>query len=329
MNNIYALLDESDNEEDRKVPQKKTPAGSNKKETAAKKEAPKKDNAKNDKKSKGENSAPANNSKSHANSSKGPAAVDPDSDAGKDNNRGGRPRGKEGQRRGEHKGGHGGDNRGDRRPKREFERRSGTGRGREVAKGGRGAYGAGNPAQDAQEAEKDPSAAEPPVEGAEDNAEETAEPEVEEEPEEPTYTLDEYMERRNEARVKAAALVGNVKERKVTKDSSEFAGLKSVETVDGEGLEYLPGKVSKAEAGRKDQRSTGKNALLDVGFKFESQQSDGYRKDRPFRGGGRGDRRDGGRGGRSDGRGRYGDRRGGGKGGAPTTVFNAMDFPAL
>lgn len=322
MNNIYALLDESDNEEDRKVPQKKTPAN-NKKETA-----PKKDNAKNDKKSKGENSAPTNTNKSHANSSKGPAAIDPDSDAGKDNNRGGRPRGKEGQKRGEHKGGHGGDSRGDRRPKREFERRSGTGRGREVAKGGRGAYGAGNAAQDAQEAEKDPNAAEPVVEETGDNAEVVAEPEVEEEPEEPTYTLDEYMERRNEARAKAAALVGNVKERKVTKDSSEFAGLKSVETVGGEELEYLPGKVSKAEAGRKDQRSTGKNTVLDVGFKFDSQQSDGYRKDRPFRGGGRGDRRDGGRGGRSDGRGR-GDRRGGGRGGAPSTVFNAMDFPAL
>lgn len=332
--NIYACLDESDNEEDQTkkvVPPKKAA-------TTGKSAPVKKDAAKPATKGKGENTAPGNANKSK--DSKAPVAVDPDADAGKDNNRGGRPRGKEGHHRGEHK--HEGGDAGARRPKREFERRSGTGRGREVSRGGRGSFGAGNAAQDALEAEKDPKSAEAPIESAAEDADAAVEAEPEAEPEPVTFTLDEYMQIRNEARAKAAALVGETKERKVNKDSAEFAGLK---TVEGEEVQdYLPGVNSKGEAIRKDQRSTVKTPVVNVGFKFEAnQQSDGYRGggdrgsrggDRPFRGGGggRGGRSDGRGGGRGDGgRGRGDNRRGGGGGGrsGPTTVFNNMDFPAL
>ena len=70
-----------------------------------------------------------NKSKSSGDKSTPIVAVDVEGEVSKDNNRGGRPRGKDGQRRGE-KGASrpsGGEESG-RRPKREFERRSGTGR---------------------------------------------------------------------------------------------------------------------------------------------------------------------------------------------------------
>lgn len=58
------------------------------------------------------------------------ASANPEGDSkGKDDNRGGRPRGKEGFKRGEkHHGNSTAENDKPHRPKREFERRSGTGR---------------------------------------------------------------------------------------------------------------------------------------------------------------------------------------------------------
>lgn len=87
----------------------------------------------------GENSAPSNTApaakgKENNRSQKPPASAagevdDRDADgAAKDNNRGGKPRGKEPHRRGERRANGEGDDAGHRRPKREFDRRSGTGR---------------------------------------------------------------------------------------------------------------------------------------------------------------------------------------------------------
>jgi len=226
------------------------------------------------------------------------------------------------------------------RVKREFDRRSGTGRGKEVSKGGRGAFGFGNPAQDAQDAEKDPNAAEAilePTEGA--AAEEAAEPEVPAEPEPVVFGLDEFLEKRNAQR--QALLAQETKLRVV--DKGALAGLTKKED-QGETL-YMADKVkaTKADPTKKDQRSTGKTQVLDVAFKFESVQVDDG-NDRRGNRGGRGDRRensgrDSGRdNGRGGGRGR-GNSSSGGRGSSrpntgnsgskPTTVFNSQDFPSL
>ncbi len=194
-------------------------------------------------------------------------------------------------------------------------------RGREVSKGGRGSFGFGNPAQDAQNAEKDPNSAEAPTEAVE-GAEESAEPEVVAEPEPVTYSLDEFLEKRNAAR---QVLLSNETKVRVV-DQSSLAGLSRKEDV-GE-TTYMPVKASKVDASKKDQRSTGKTQVLDVAFKFAAIQVDEERGGR----GGRGDSR-----GRGEGRGRGG--RGGGRGDnnsrpaagskGPATVFNNTDFPSL
>ena len=216
-------------------------------------------------------------------------------------------------------------------------------RGREVSRGGRGSFGAGNPAQDALDAEKDPASADPtPVVGDGDADGGEGWEDEEAEPEPATFTLDEYMQQREEARAKAAALVGTVKQRTVDQNSAEYSGLKAV---GGEAeQDYLPSTTAKAEAARKDQRSTAKTPVLNVGFKFQQAPQQSERGDRPFRGGrgegrggGRGERRGGrgeGRGARGEGRGGRGEGRGdrggrGGSGGAPNTVFNNLDFPSL
>jgi hypothetical protein len=162
------------------------------------------------------------------------------------------------------------------------------------------------------------------TEGAED-----VEPEVVAEPEPATFTLDQFMEKRNEAR--RVLLANETKVRVV--DQSALAGLSRKED-EGE-TTYMPVKASKADASRKDQRSTGKTQVLEVAFKFAAIQVDDDRGGRGGRGGeGRG-RGDGGRGGRGDGRGRGGAGRGEGRGGnkAPSAtskaVFSNIDFPSL
>lgn len=341
--NIYSLLDESDDEKPKSTTENKTkPKDAASKNTASKTVTKKP--AEKTKEIVGSNTkptkTPTDKPKLPSNgASSAPAETVDESEKGKDNNRGGRPRGKDPHKRGGRGGGGvdaaGGADDSHRRPKREFERRSGTGRGREVSKGGRGAFGAGNVAQDAQEAEKDPNAAVVAVDivDGEVAAEET-EPVEETEPEPETFTLDEFMEKRNEARKKALELMGDAKPvRSVNKDA-DFAGLKSVEESELEN--YIPAKNTKAsiaENARKDQRSTGKNKIVDVGFKFEVQNND--RDDRGY-GGGRGGGRGRGGGGRGGDRGRGSGDRGrgsggrGGRGSKPVTVFNSVtDFPSL
>lgn len=219
-------------------------------------------------------------------------------------------------------------------PKREYDRKSGTGRGRELSKGGRGAHGFGNVNQDALEAEKDPHALDGDAEAVEKtegdataDAEaswESAEPTVEAEPEPVTYTMEEFMTKREEARKKTLQILGENKPgRKL--DTVDLS------TAQKEDLDaYITATKLKKEATKKDQRSTGKSAVVDVAFKFERVQ-DRTRDERPFSGdrGGRGGRgRGDGRGGRGEGRGKFTSR---GKDASPTTpiVFNAMDFPDL
>jgi len=339
--NIFSYLDNSDNEEEQPAqvapkkgkdgkdaaPAKATTAVSAKPVTVpgAKKETTPKSTTD---KPKGKD-APAANGKAADNKSAKPAKdtkpVTPatgaaEEEGAKDNNRGGLARGKDHVRRGD-KHGPNANTEDNGRYKREFERRSATGRGREVSKGGRGKFGAGNVSQDALEAEKDPNVAEGDVEVVADVAE--VEPEPEAEPEPVTFTLDEFMAKRKEAHERAATLV----ESKARKVDANFNGMQSkVDDVS----DLLPGKGTKAAvATHKDQRSTGKNQILDVAFSFESTANDrgdrGYSRDSREggrgRGGGRGGRgRDGGRGERTGGRHTP-------KG--PSTVFNSGDFPSL
>jgi len=228
--------------------------------------------------------------------------------------------------------------------KREYERRSGTGRGREQQKGGRGAHAFGNEAQEAQDAEKDPASAEPAVDGEDGAAAEdgepaaASEPVVEAEPEPPTMTMEEFLAQRAAARANAQ-LFGEVKAvRKVETDlSGARRGKEDLGIWGGFG-------ASKEEAEKqKEQRSHAKKQVLDVAFKNaaleQSRDRDDY--DRPPRGGrgGRGER-DGGRGGRGRGRGDYGDRRaegsarpaysgGRGGGGGRIDLSDSNAFPAL
>jgi plasminogen activator inhibitor 1 RNA-binding protein len=317
--NIFSVLDESDNEEPKpKVAEKKVKDNAKPAVAGEKKDAQAKPKAA---ETKGKVDA-VSSAKPKTVQEKPKAPENADAVAsGKDDNRGGRARGKEYREKGG-RGGRGGNESsegGERRPKRDFERRSGTGRGREVSKGGRGSFGFGNPAQDAQDAEKDPNSAEALLQPV--DAEESAEPEVVAEPEPVTFTLDEFLEKRNQAR--QALNASETKLRKV--DQSTLAGLNRKED-QGE-TTYMPIKAGKVDNSKKDQRSTGKTQVLDVAFKFAAIQVD---EDRGGRGG---------RGGRGDGRGaggRGGDARGRGPGrgnsrpaSGKAAAFNTADFPSL
>lgn len=332
--NIYSLLDDSDNEEERKVaPTQKNSANNAKKAATNSKTTKGADVKAKDNKSKG----PADNKAKSAT-----VVADAETVPAKDDNRGGRGRGHESTRRGDRHGARGGGsgwgNEGgndSRRPKREFDRRSGTGRGREVSKGGRGAFGAGSPAQDALEAEKDPKKAdELSGEAADktDGEDNLATEEADAEPEAQTFTMDEYLARREESR-KASATLGGVRTERTVDKEADFAGLKTIEN-DGD-MTFIPARSTKAEVVKKDQRSTGKNQVLNVGFKF-GVSPNAEREGNDRRGGGRG-----GRGGQKGNRGgnRRGDRNGGStddrtqpnsdKSAGPTTVFDSASFPSL
>lgn len=195
-----------------------------------------------------------------------------------------------------------------------------------MSKGGRGAFGFGNPAQDAQDAEKDPNAVEAILEPV-DGAEEPAAPQYVPEPEPVTFTLDEFLQKRDEAR-KAIATETKLR----TVDQSALAGLSRKED-EAETVYGNAAKAAKADSGRKDQRSTGKTQVLDVAFKFAAIQVDEERGGRGGRGGeGRGRGGDGrGRGGRGEGRGRGEAGRGAPRpaSGGKAAAFNNTDFPSL
>eukprot|EP00601_Ochromonadales_sp_CCMP2298_P003306 CAMPEP_0173184400 /NCGR_PEP_ID=MMETSP1141-20130122/8950_1 /TAXON_ID=483371 /ORGANISM="non described non described, Strain CCMP2298" /LENGTH=366 /DNA_ID=CAMNT_0014107757 /DNA_START=56 /DNA_END=1157 /DNA_ORIENTATION=+ len=256
--NFFSVLDDSDEEKPKVIPPKKD-AAPKAAAPAAKASAPvKKDAAP-------KTAKPAGDAKPRA---AAPAAAD--GEVSKDNNRGGKPRGKDtpgGGRGGRGEGRRDGEAGEGRPPKREYERRSGTGRGNEVSRGGRGPFGAGNPAQEAQDAEKDPKSAEIEVEG---EVTEVSEPVEVAEPEPETFTMDDFMKKREEARAKVLSLVGT-KARIVSKDTEALGSMVNVEK--SELGDYLSPAAIKAEVGRTNQRSSGKQQVLTVGFKSSALQT--------------------------------------------------------
>jgi len=248
-------------------------------------------------------------------------AVAPDAgEAGKDNNRGGRVRGKEGNKRGEKKFDHDGnklESFDGKKGSREFDRRSGTGRGKEVSRGGRGPYNSGNPNQEAQDAEKDPKRelleSTPVVDDEEANAENAEAAEVEE-PKIKTVSIDDYLRLKEEARANSKLLSVQQSVRPVASQGGTRLTKKVVEeAVNGNG---------KGNDKKVTEPTTG--TVFELGFKFnnpapsrEPRFRDG---DRPQRGGRGDDRRK--TGGRGEGR---GERRPQG----PSAAVNKDDFPAL
>lgn len=187
-----------------------------------------------------------------------------------------------------------------------FERHSGTGRGKEISKGGSGKGNWGNPKEEAEQAEKEPieeviAADTPAVEEEVAPGQVTEEPAVPEvvEPEVKTYTLDEYLAQRGASRSNSEVF-GKVAVRRV--DASEFSNLKTVEESEDTFIALGSGKSSKKSDG--PQRSAKTAKVKDIGFSVAPTETS--------KEGGRGRGRGRGRGeGRGEGRGRGG--RGGGR----------------
>jgi len=363
--NKFSVLDDSDDEETTPVvPQvkekkaKKTAAvaepaapapqavAADKPNAKKGKDTPKEQNGKSKNTNDSSTAAPTNAPPKQSSKTveKSAAEGDDDVEAPKDNNRGGHSRGKDSHQRGGRGGkpGRGAEGEGDetsrRPPKREYDRRSASGRGKEVHRGGRGPFGAGNVKQEAQDAEKDPLSAEPEIEVLDQAAPEVteepaspepaawtadgtwapeaAEPQPEKEPEPVVFSLDEYAERQKDARSSLLAKVESRPERVV--EASAYAGLV---TVVKDELEDDRGAArNQRDKERKQQQ------LLDVSFKFQAPAADRDPRDRDGRKDGRGSgggRGRGGGAGRGPGRGRAG---GAGK---ATGGFSDNDFPAL
>lgn len=180
--------------------------------------------------------------------------------------------------------------------KRQFDRKSGTGRGKEVAKGGAGGANWGNDKLEALKAEKHIAGdAELPEEVVEE-PEEAVEPVA---PEPTVFTLDEYNRRRAEQGKPKSEAFNEIEIRQV---SADFSGLKTKE--DDNQDNFIALGAAKAAKAKKEQRSSNKNVVLDVAFSAApTEQPDRERRggDRERGGrGGRGGRGDGGRGDRGD-----------------------------
>jgi plasminogen activator inhibitor 1 RNA-binding protein len=188
--------------------------------------------------------------------------------------------------------------------KRTFDRKSGTGRGREISKGGGGGHNWGSDKNEAKKAEG------PVTEGeevpAEENGENGEEEEVVKEPEpeeDKTLSYEEYMAMK--AKPDSVAFKP-IQERAV---ENEFAGKAAARKEEEDFLVMGGGKQLKKKGQKKDEK-----AKLVLDFKVKSVGGD----DRGPRRDGRGDRRGsggGGRDGRRDGRRDRGGRGGGGRGG--------------
>lgn len=175
----------------------------------------------------------------------------------------------------------------DPRQKHENDRRPAAGHARgEQSKSGAGNFGAGNPNQEAREAEKNPDAVIAADAAIASEAATPMENVVEEEPEPATRSLDDFMAIRNAERAKINA---PVKVREVSK--IEGAAEKQDETWEDT---WATKKGPKAEIAAKDQRSAKANAMPIV-FKFRpnamaEEESRGGRG-AGGRGGDRGDRK--------------------------------------
>lgn len=219
--------------------------------------------------------------------------------------------------------------------KRQFDRRSGTGRGKEVAKNGAGGANWGSDKLEALKGEKHIAGdADIPEENVDENAEEVVEEPAEPEP--TVFTLDEYNKRKAEQQRADSEAFQEVQIREVAAD---FGGMKTKDK--DELTDFMILGSAKAAKGKKDQRSTSKQVVLDVAFSTApAEQQD---RDRDRRSGdrdrNRGGDRAGGRGGDRPRSGR-GDKpnrgRGDGRGGnprgnrGPRVDFNdANAFPSL
>jgi plasminogen activator inhibitor 1 RNA-binding protein len=170
--------------------------------------------------------------------------------------------------------------------KRQFDRKSGTGRGKEVAKGGAGGANWGSDKLEALGAEKhiagDAEVAKETVEVVEV---EVAEPVA---PEPTVFTFDEYTKRRSEVAKTNTDAFNEVKLREVTAD---FGGLKAASKE--EGASFIALGAAKTARGKHDQRSGSKTVVLDVAFKAppsQEQEERSERRDRPERSGDRPER---------------------------------------
>jgi plasminogen activator inhibitor 1 RNA-binding protein len=208
--------------------------------------------------------------------------------------------------------------------KRTYDRRSGTGRGKEIKKGGGGARNWGSNKDEAKKSEgrvyenelsrKEEEATAPPAE--------TQEPEEEETPEEPevTMTLAEYYENKKN---QAPILLGPRKEVDVEEIESEFAGKTAFVSSEENFLVMGTGKsLRKKKSGKKEVKTID----LNLRFSGEGGSSGGGGRDGGDRRGGRG-----GRGGRGERRNEKRGGRGAGKRGGRGGDFALDDsaFPSL
>ena len=202
-------------------------------------------------------------------------------------------------------GGRGGRGRGGRGRGREYERRSGTGRGNRLGyenkKGGGGKGNWGAPGEDAPGNDKP----------ADPNAEAEAEAEVVEEPDN-TLGLDDYMKKQAETKKKLAELTG-AKSASVVVD--DFKGL-SMKKSKKEGDTTSDWSAFEAGSKKGKTKNRKEKQTLIAGFRIKDDYEPRER---------RGDK--GGRGGRGGREGRGG--RGGGRGGFAARLDSASDFPTL
>ncbi|KAE9042138.1 hypothetical protein PR003_g3023 [Phytophthora rubi] len=217
------------------------------------------------------------------------------------------PAGEKKESRGPREGGRGPRERGrgPRGPRREFERRSGTGRGKETSKQGGGARNWGNKADPNEQLAE--AAAQDAVKPASDEeATEEAAAVEEEEEEEVQLTLDEYLAKQKSAR--SGEVFAEVEVRQVT---NEFSSAVQI-TKEGKTPDFMDSQYEKVYSKKTSGRK--KQLITDVGFRTEKPE----RFTREF------DSSRGGRGGRGA--------RGNGRGGRGANVPNVTDmsaFPSL
>jgi len=141
----------------------------------------------------------------------------------------------------------------------------------------------------------------------------------------PTFTFEEHMAKRNEARANAELFGVKTSVRTVAAES--LAGLEEKKAAEEENFMIGKNKGSKGSKGG-GQRSTARTSVTDLGFKQTVQESD---KPSAGRGGVRGDGRGDGRGAGGRGSPRGSPRGGGSAGGASSSVNinDADSFPSL
>lgn len=226
--------------------------------------------------------------------------------------------------------------------KRAYDRRSGTGRGRETKKDGGGARNWGSDKNEARQmegkVEETALEEQPPKEEETENNEAVEEvekePEPEPEPEDKTMSYEEYLATKQNPDNAAFA---PVKERELT---NEFAGIKVKGKEEEEDFMMMGGGKKKKDKNKKNSQKES------IALDFRVVSEDDRRRDGGGRGGrgrgrgGRGGGRDGGRvggrdggrdGGRGRGRGGRGGRggSGGGRGGRGINVMDQSAFPSL